>query len=89
MGLISDTNNQYRPDKALSLEDDIDLSYLLRKISSNCNLSWAKEETIQEQHIIALKNITRLFKFVTVQEKKYEDRLSSYSNLYIIVQQFL
>ena len=36
--------------------------------------------------------MTRLFEFVTVQEEKYEERLSSYSNFYrqyMMVQQFL
>lgn len=50
-----------------------------------------KQQTHRNQQVEALKDMTRLFTLVTEQEKKYEDRLSSYSHLYhchLMIQQF-
>ena len=73
--------------------DDIDSSHLLSEVLPGRNPSRSKQEINQEKDTIALKDITRLLDLVTVQEEKYEERLSSHSNFFrrhmMMVQQFL
>lgn len=52
----------------------------------------SSQETLKNQRIEALKDLSKLLRLVTEQEKKYETRLSLHSNFYrrhIMVQQFL
>ena len=52
----------------------------------------SSQETLKNQRIEALKDLNKLLRLVTEQEKKYETRLSPHSNFYrrqIMVQQFL
>ena len=69
LSLISNTSNQQRADRFLDLEDDIDSLHLLIEVFLGYNLSWSKQKLDQEKRIIALKDMTRLFEFVIVQEK--------------------
>lgn len=68
LGLISDTNSQYGLGESSDLRDDIDLSHSLSEVLPSCNLFRSKQELNQEQRTIILKDITRLFEFVTIQE---------------------
>ena len=92
LGLISDTSSQHGPGESSGLGDDIDSSHPLSEVPPGRNLSRSKQELNQEQRIIALKDITRLLEFVTVQKEKYKERLSPHSNFYrrhMMVQHFL
>lgn len=79
LGLISDTSSHYGPGKSSGLGNEIDLLYPLSKVFSGHNLSQFKQEHNQEQRTIALKDIIRLFEFVTIQKEKYEEKLSPHS----------
>lgn len=54
--------------------------------------SFIPPQSLKEQQIEALKDLSRLIELVTEQKKKYRDRLSPNSNYYqrhVMVQQFL
>ena len=92
LGLISDTSSQQGPGRSSDLGDDVDSLHPLIEVPLGHNPSRSKQELDQEKRTIALKDMTRLLEFVTVQEEKYEERLSPHSNFYrrhMMVQQFL
>ena len=92
LGLISDISSQQGPGRSSNLGDDVDSLHPLIEVPLGHNPSRSKQELDQEKRTIALKDMTRLLEFVTVQEEKYEERLSPHSNFYrrhMMVQQFL
>ena len=82
LGLISDTSSQQGPGRSSDLGDDVDSLHPLSEVPLGHNPSRSKQELDQEKRTIALKDMTRLLEFVTVQEEKYEERLSPHSNFY-------
>ena len=66
LGLISDTSSQQGPSKSSDLGDDVESLHPLSEVPFDHNPSQFKQEHDQEKRIIALKDMTRLFEFVTV-----------------------
>lgn len=93
LGLISSANGKTGFGEASDLRDtDVNPSYPWSKVLPGCSISQSKQEVDWEQCTIALKDIARLLELVTVQEEKYEEKLSPHGNFYrrhMMVQQFL
>lgn len=83
------TSSQQGPGRFSDLGDDLDSLHPLSEVfpGHSHNPSQTKQELNQEKRTIALKDMSRLFEFVTVQEE-----ISPHSNFYcrhMMVQQFL
>ena len=64
----------------------------LSQIPRGCSPPLSQQQIEKNQRVEALKDLTRLLNLVTEQEKKYQYKLSPYSNFYrrhLMVQQFL
>ena len=84
LGLVSNASTPERLAKSSNsgIVDAPNPMHSLSQISSGCTPTKSKQEIEKEQRINALQDLTRLFKLATEQEKKYEERLSPYSNFY-------
>ena len=90
LGLISQASTQFELDESTKL--GVDNVYPLSQVPTGSSTPQPNQLFFREERVLALQEITRLFKLITEQEKKYEDRLLPYSNFYyqhIMVQQFL
>ena len=79
LGMISAVKSQDRLDQApesLPNNGAISAAHSLSEIPLGGSPSLSKQEIHKQQQVEALKDLTRLLKLVTEQEKKYEDRLS-------------
>lgn len=72
--------------------NNISSGFLSSKIPYGSISLLSSQETIKNQWTVALKDLNKLLRLVTKQEKKYKTRFSTYSNFYrryIMVQLFL
>ena len=94
LGMISPANSQVGLGQQPESQpiDDISSSSSLSKVARGGVSHLSNQETLKSQRTEALKDLNKLLKLVTEQDKKYHTRLSPPSNYYrrhIMVQQFL
>ena len=81
LGLFSQASTQFEQRKGLEscTGNSKNRVYLLSQVPSGYT-PLSQEKSFRKQQVIALKEITRLLELVTKQEKKYEEKLSPYSD---------
>lgn len=94
LGMISPANSQVRLGQPPEPQPDDSISSPspLSKIARGGISLLSNQETLKSQRTEALKDLNKLLKLVTEQDKKYDTRLSPHSDFYcrhIMVQQFL
>ena len=84
LDMISKANSQVGLEQSTELQPNNSVSSIpsLSNISRGCSPPLSKQQIHKNQQVEALKDLTRLLKLVTEQEKKYGDRLSPNSNFY-------
>ncbi len=92
--MIFQANSQVKLKKPGKLQpnDNIFSIPLLFQILPGCLPPNSKQQLDKNNRMEALKDLTRLLELITKQKKKYEGRLSPYSNFYrryLMVQQFI
>lgn len=83
LGIMSAADSQVKPDQS-SQSQPIDSvsSFNLSEVPRDRALLLSREQAFRNQQIEALKDLDRLLRLVTEQEKKYGSRLSTDSNFY-------
>ena len=84
LGMISQANSQVELEQPRELQPNDGVSSIssLSQIPCVCLSPLSKQQLSKNNRMEGLKDLTRLLELVTEQEKKYEGRLSHYSNFY-------
>ena len=85
LGMISNANSQVGLEKSTELQSNNSVYFIPSLFSILCGYSppFIKQQIHKNQQVEALKELTKLLKLITKQEKEYRDRLSPYSNFIV------